>query len=253
MKNNLFIHVGKTGGSTIWWQYAKLFNIRYYIHRDLLQYYHEVLENKRPLLGYTGYNISNAEFTGWFTIIRNPITRVVSAFNMLKLGNTYGGVKFNDIISEEDRSYYMNKAFKEFDNASQLLEALSLDKNSIKYKNAIKILNMHHLAEGYFYIFSKTLGKNWLRKNAKKARYIAVIEEPNWFENMYLYFTGNKFQTNVKKLRKNNHLDKSLTSKAKLNYYNYAKDTEYKVLKEFVDLKLLDKSVYNKYIDFIYN
>ena len=84
--------------------------------------------------------------------------------------------KYRHIISEHERQYYMISALKEFDSASELLEALSLDKNSAKYKSAIEVLNTHHLKEGYFYIFSKTLGKNWLRKNAKKAKYIAVLE-----------------------------------------------------------------------------
>jgi hypothetical protein len=193
----------------------------------------------------------------WFTVIRNPLTRVVSAFNMLKYGNEYLlGKRKKDstgIIDSCDIKYYRYPGLKLFNSASDLLEALTDKDDSVRNINAKEILRMHHLYEGYHFMFSESLGKSWLRRNAKYAKHVAVLEDQDWFDKLYLSINGKKPPKKVKQLRKNDVYSKELTKKAKLNYYNYAKNTEYKTLEEFVKYGLLDKQVYDNYVNYVFN
>lgn len=227
----------------------KKLNINYCVNFGLL--YNFYIDSNKNIVEYDigGTRQNNDRIVKWISIIRNPLTRFVDCFNNLKNANIMR--EKQDKVDSRFYQEYSYKGFKLFNNASELLESLSLDKKNEKYIAASKIIKMNYINNGYYYEFKYYLGKYWLERNAKNAFYIAVFEDSEWFEKLTFAITGEILNVENTKLNVPNLSGNELTTLAKHNYYNYAKSTEYDTLKEFVKLGLLNEKVYNSYIDYI--
>lgn len=216
-------------------------SIKYYINSGIVYSYYKNIDNN-----FIDYEIGNSRYNSdnikkWFTIIRNPLTRFVECFNSLKNANIMR--EKQNLVNIRFYKEYSYKGFKLFDNASELLESLSLNKSNEKYIAASKILNMSYINNGYYYEFKYCLGRNWLKRNAKNAIHIAVFEDDKCFEKL-----SNMLDHKIP-VPNNNSDSNLLTASAKSNYYKFAKNTEYETLHEFVQLGLLDEKIYNNYIN----
>ena len=242
----IYIHVGKSGGTTLLKQLKGLNIRRGQVH------------TRKPYM-WEGYK--------WYTTIRDPLSRMVSAFNMLKAGyNGHVGKKeaaievsnddlLNNVIFDYDSKYFENDLLGVFDSANSMLESLT-SKNEYKRTVAEYLLNYHHLGMGYNYYF----GDGWLDSNYNNCIACKEIEDENWLNYMINNLTNDndneiKLDIKYKHLRKNNFVTESvddLSKTAKLNYYNYHKDKDYEILRKMVFYGLLNETIYENYIDNIF-
>jgi hypothetical protein len=240
-----FIHVGKTGGTTINYLLLNVYNKNY------IEYHHR-----------RDYN-ANEKYILW---IRNPIHRFVSAFNHSYYGihtdtNTIKSFDFNNCLIPKrmensiGRSYVFSKEydkqFKEFRNANELAESLT-SSNHILREKAIQLMSRpeEHLFKG--------LG--WYLENGKflkkKGQNILFVGKTETMKNDILKLSSIlnvKLDVNIK-LRENIYVDKSMKYLSPLaiqNIINWYENTDYATLKQLLNDGWIDKETLDSY--YIYN
>lgn len=239
-----FIHIGKTGGTTI----------------DILL--------KNEIQNYKEYHLNknyreNEKYIIW---LRNPITRFVSAFN-----HSFYGVNIDiNSIKEFNLEYcllpikmrdsqYRHYVFSEkydalircFKNANELAESLSCE-GSEKQRKAIELMNSveEHLFKGIGWYLDNG---EFLNKNNEKILFVGKLE--NMKED--IKNLSKKLEINLNenlKLRENTYLDntmKYLSPLAIKNIINWYKNTDYAALEQLYKYGWLSKEEFNSY--YIYN
>ena len=240
-----FIHVGKTGGTTINYLLSNTYKKNY------IEYHHRKDYKK------------NEKYVLW---IRNPISRFVSAFN-----HSYYGIhtkitsikKFdfnhclipkrmensigkNYVFSEE-----YDKQFKEFQNANELAESLTSTDDILRNK-AMKL--MKRTEEHLF----KSLGwyldnGQFLKMNRENILFVGKTETMKNDINQLSTILNVKLDINVK-LRENIYVDKSMKYLSPLaiqNIINWYENTDYRALKLLLKDGWIDKETFESY--YIYN
>ena len=234
-----FIHIGKTGGSTI----QTLLN---------LKQYH--LTNN--------YNLNN-KFIIW---IRNPIARFVSAFNMsyvnvnfknyikstseLEYKSVILGRRIKNFLSKE-QNYIFSKRYDElinyFQKANNLAEALSSNNKNIRQK-AEELMNYPNI--GHIY-----RGIGWYLHNGKFVRkynnkIIFVGKQETMDEDLERLGTLLNKEIVDDKSRINNYSTKKskyLSPLAVKNIIRFYKDTDYAALIELNKHGWISDSVLDLY------
>jgi hypothetical protein len=236
-----FIHVGRTGGTTFKKLFGEVLNIKNVYH---VKDYNS--KDKKTILNAPPEILDNR----WVTIVRDPLERVLSAFNVLKLGNSADRatiINLDPVISYNNMKYYDVKELKYFENAEQFLEALSDDPNSDTYKAAHFLMNHEHIGGGFKSFFHNNPRSLWLSMNHELCLHVAVMEDRNWIKKI-----AKKFETEIKpeiNLKQNNiYRSNSLSKKARFNFLKYHLSKDYRILGMFVSYNLIDKSVYLDYI-----
>jgi hypothetical protein len=239
-----FIHIGKTGGTTI-----------DYILRNKLTNYKEIHQ-------YNNYS-NNEKFILW---IRNPIRRFVSAFNHSYYGvNTdlktiksfdldhclIPGWMKNSINKSYIFSEYYDSLIKEFKNANHLAESLTSEDLEIKRK-AIDLMNcdMEHINKGIGWYLHN--GK-FIENNHNNILFVGTTENMKDCINKLSIKIGINLDENIK-LRENVYLDKSmnyLSDVAIKNIIEWYKDTDYAALHQLLKYKFISEEIFYSY--FIYN
>lgn len=240
-----FIHVGKTGGTTINYLLSNTCSKHY------IEYHHRKDYKK------------NEKYILW---IRNPITRFVSAFNHSYYGihtklssikkfdfkhclipkRMENSVGRNYVFSEE-----YDKQFKEFRNANELAESLT-SSNHILRNKAIQLMTRteEHLFKGLGWYLDNG---NFLKRNRENILFVGKTET---MENDIIQLSNIlnvKLDVNVK-LRENVYVDKSMKYLSPLaiqNIINWYEKSDYLVLKQLLNDEWIDKETFESY--YIYN
>ena len=240
-----FIHVGKSGGTTV----AKYFNY-----------------NKK----HKKININDTLYTVIW--IRNPISRIVSAFNFAKyiINYNYSNVKKNkikqtignniafEIINKKinnNNKYAFSKTFdtliKSFNNANDFLESLS-SPNQEKRKNSLRLIDYSNGINGSNYVgFFKNMSYyldngNIIDKDNKQKLFVGLCENTTKYINKLSKIVKVK-KNDIKKLRENKHYTKKLSPVAIRNIKDIFKNTEYKTLQVLLNHNLINVKTFNQY------
>ena len=247
-----FIHIGKTGGTTI---YHLLHNL-FYNNIDKHEYVAYHLEK----------NYENDEY--YIIWIRNPIGRFVSAFNQSYYG-IHTNIKTIDSFDIEhclipnkmkksmNQPYIFSREYdllmREFQSANELAESLtSVDET--KREKAIRLMNREE--EHIFKNIGWYLNNGDFLKN-KKDKILFVGKTETMKEDIIQLsdILGKCIKKNVNfdsniKLRENIYIDKSMKYLSPLaiqNIINWYKNTDYKTLKQLVDDGWIDQSTFDSY------
>jgi hypothetical protein len=239
-----FIHVGKTGGTTI----------------------HELLRNK--LTNYKELHLSkfyynNEKYILW---IRNPISRFVSAFNhsyyalsidvstiksfdlqhCLMPGRMKSSIGKNYVFSE-----YYDGLMKCFTSANHLAESLTSEDLEMKQK-AIELMTCEdeHLYKGLGWYLDNG---NFIENNHNNILFVGTTENMKDCINKLSIKLGVNLDENLK-LRENIYIDKSmkyLSPVAIKNIIDWYKDTDYATLQKLLEYEFITEEIFISY--FIYN
>lgn len=199
-----FVHIGKTGGSTI----EKCLNDNYINYEK--RHCCEIEYNQNKL-----YVIS----------IRNPISRFISAFNW-----RYYLLKTK--IQEND---YELKIYEKYKNVNNLAEHLYIDNKLNKEldRDINKVYNYHpsHLGMGINYYIGKLLQK------CPKDKIVKVIMNETLNDELKSFFN-----IEVKLKLKNNSSfgDKQLSNTGFINLKRYL-EKDYKCIQKLIDFNLVNK------------
>lgn len=231
------IHVGKTGGTFIKERYE--FND---IHL------------KVPIFN---------QYTYYIITIRNPLTRFVSAFNMMyyilneKIEISPNKLTLDNCLAPGRMKMRMNgDKFPEryeylvnfFENANYLAESISSDDEELRNK-AIELLNFdnEHIYKGLSYY----LNNGEFIRNYHKNILMVIRMEHNKEDCMKLNNLLSIEMNNFNKIRENKtNKSKYLSELAIKNLIEFYKDTEYKVLRDLLEYNFIDNETYQNY--FIY-
>ena len=245
----LFIHVGKTGGSSI----KNIFNL---IKNKLM-----VCHLKKP----SKENLEKADFIIIST--RDPIKRFISAFNYAHEVINYDVYKLNfyrdkinvsnciapyHLKQKKKKGYAFNKNYNQlinyFENPNKLAESLTDPINTIK---AYKLMNNNteHIYKsiGYYTDNGKIIEKYF-----NKIIVVSVENFDQDINNLLKKLYGEKVCDEKiicnKKLKYNYKQDVILSKLAIENLYHFYKETDYKSLKLMYQHNLIPKDLYEKYI-----
>lgn len=234
-----FIHVGKTGGTTL----------------------HTLLRNQKNYKEYHLVNNykDNEKYILW---VRNPIHRFVSAFN-----HSYYGVHTDPSIVPEftlnkcllpqrlqqsiGRPYMFSKEYdalmKEFKSANNLAESLT-STDPTKREKAIQLMNRpeEHLHKGIHWYLHKN---DFLNKNRDNILFVGRTEHMKEDICALSKTLNIKLNENLK-IRENKFLDKSMKYLSPLaiqNIIDWYKDTDYVILKQLVTDGWIDEATFNMY------
>ena len=243
---NIFIHIGKSGGSFI----KNLFPTIKSIHMT------------KPKIINNNVN--------YIIILRNPIERFVSAFYHSKYLIDFDtkGYDFDMLINDKTTPYYRlknkiknrlknNNPFAEwkssayykdlilyFESANALAESLTSDDKNLQ-KKARDLCNNEEIEHIYKGIGWYLHNGDFIEKNRKNIIYCQDINEINK-KYLSIIMKINTCEHNYN--RKNNKkYDKYLSPKAIKNIINFYKDTDYKVLQKLVEYKFITKELFEKY------
>jgi len=216
-----FIHVGKSGGSTI---------------RDYMKGIHNTHMLKPKLEDLEQHDVIILN-------LRDPISRFISAFNYsydIINNDVFGGFNKAD---KWDKNY--NYLITYFKTPNKLAESLT-SSNKEKRRKAYELMN--HNAEH----ITKSLG--WYTNNGKfiekfhtKIFIISIDNFKNDMKSFYKKVYNKDLPSEIQIKRKNNNKNKYLSNLAKRNLYNFYKDTDYATLDILYKYNLIDKKLYNKY------
>ena len=245
-KNNLkFMHIGKCGGTTISYNFK------------IKESHCKIIVN------------DNDYIILW---IRNPINRLISAYNFAKylinfdcstiqdvsklnIENNIGYERIRKQIINR-KKYMFSQRFDylitRFKDVNDFLESLTSDnvdkmndsKDLIKYTYGISGYNYVGFFKGYnFYL---DYG-DFIEKNHNKIIFVGTCE--NMTDDMERLSNLLNIKINNKNhLRKNkNNNDNFLSSKAIKNILNFYKDTDYKALQKLVKYNFITKDLFEKY------
>lgn len=247
-----FIHIGKTGGTTIYHLLQNLFS--------------NTIHNHKYIAYHLKKNYKKDEY--YIIWIRNPIERFVSAFNQSYYGihtdiNTISSFDINHCLIPNKMKKSMNQSYifsreydllmREFKNANDLAESLTSSDETKKQK-AYQLMKRkeEHLFKNIGWYLDNG---DFLKKKKNKILFVGKTETMkedirqlsilmNKVINMNISFDNNI------KLRENIYLDKSmkyLSSLAIQNIIDWYKDTDYKTLKQFLEDGWIDQSTYDSY------
>lgn len=244
--NIKYIHVGKTGGTTL------NFNFKLKGKHSKIK----INENDKIIL--------------W---LRNPITRLVSAFNFAKyivnydcnkvenvqdldIENNIGCERIQQKILRK-KKYFFSKRFdnliNSFENVNDFLESLS-SKNLEKKFKAEELIKYSYGLPNYGYVgffkgFSFYLDEEFIKTNKDKIIFIGTCENMSYD----LEKLSNLLNIGITKgcLRKNNTVSNKFLSKiAVKNIYNIYKNTEFKILEILLKYNLIKKNILDSYINY---
>ncbi len=230
-----FIHIGKTGGTTI---------------QQLL----------RPkIIKYREYHlVKNYSFKYKFIIwLRNPISRFVSAFNQsyYVVNVDISSIKSFDLsncLVPEQLKYKKNKKYvfseyydnliKLFDSPNDLAESLTSE-NPDKKSNAIKLMNSleEHIFKGIGWYLDNG---DFVSKNYDKILFVGKLETMKDDIDKLAEKLGIKLDSNLK-IRENIYIDKSkkyLSELAIVNIINFYKNTDYLALEKLYEHGFISQS-----------
>jgi hypothetical protein len=240
-----FIHIGKTGGTTINNLLAKMKNYKQYHH------------NK-------DYN-NNEKYIIW---LRNPISRFVSAFN-----HSYYSVRVDvksiktfdlkhcllpmRLKNSIDKPYVFSSKYdtliKEFTSANHLAESLTSNDVIIKNK-AIDLMNSseEHLYKGIGWYLSN--GK-FVENRHENILFVGKIESmtediKNLSKKLNIEMNENL------KLRENVYIDKSMKYLSPLaikNLIEWYNNTDYAALKQLLKYGFITEELFSSYNTYTYS
>ena len=236
----VFIHIGKTGGSTI----NHLLKSKFKRYK---QYHHT--NNYQP----------NEKY---IIFIRNPIHRFVSAFN-----HSYYGIHTNvQSIKHFDldhclipirMKYSVNSQYvfspkydalmKHFTSANHLAESLTSTDITLRDK-AIKLMNREeeHIYKGIHWYLHKD---NFLNKKRNNILFVGKTESMKEDIINLSNILGVKLDENLK-IRENIYVKKSMKYMSPLaiqNILDFYKDTDYALLKQLLSDGWINETTYNMY------
>jgi hypothetical protein len=236
----VFIHIGKTGGTTI---------------ESIFRFGKKVHIIKPKFIPGKKYIIS----------IRNPLHRYVSAFNMWSTvinkpppnSNNINNVNINNFVIDnivykrkDNTGYYVSKDYDEliryFKTPNSLAESLSSSDPVVK-KKAIELFNSpkQHIHKNISWYLDNG---EFIKKNHKNIIYVTKQETlDDDIENLkkILKTNGNK---NLHDKRVNNYKTTYLSQLAIKNLKELYKDTEYKTLETLHIYGFIDK----EYLEYCY-
>ena len=238
-----FIHIGKTGGTTI--------NT---LLKNKLEKYKEYHLNKNYL--------ENEKYIIW---IRNPISRFVSAFNhsYYAINIVVKTIKKFDLenclmparmLNSIGKNFVFSKEYdyliKLFNSPNHLAESLSSKNVEIK-KNAIKLMNCmeEHLYKGIGWYLDN--GK-FITKNNNNILFIGRLEDMNNDIAKLSKILNKDLDTNLK-LRENIYVDKNMKYLSELaikNIIEWYKNTDYKALQIIYEFGWISKDVLDSYYEY---
>jgi hypothetical protein len=241
-----FIHVGKTGGTSLLELLKNQVNIENIYHLDKY--------SRIEKLTYI-HNPEKFMKNNWITIVRDPLDRFISAFNIFKFANNanrntmayYSNLE-HPIIERKNMSWYDVKEIKSFDTVNDLLEALTDNPDSESYKAAHFLMKHEHLGSGFHRFLRHNPREQWLYNNINSCYYVVVLEDPLWQKKLCkkLNIIGQTKELHLK--RGINGPKPYLSEKARINFYNYHKYKDYRIIGELAGYNLISKNTYLKYI-----
>jgi len=243
-----FIHIGKTGGTTI----------------------AQLLENK--LKNFKKYHTNNIKYNNrekYIIWIRNPISRFVSAFNfayycinidpntakITTLENCLSPEIMKRLYKNPNRKYVFSEEydtlFKFFKNASNLAESLTSEDINIK-KNAHDLMTIktQHLYKSIGWYLNNG---NFIKEKNHKILFVGKQE------NMKEDIINLSKKLNIEldenlKLRENIYVDKTMKYLSPLaikNIIEFYKDSDYAALEQLYKHNWITKEILDSY--YIYN
>jgi len=236
-----FIHIGKTGGTSIT-EYLK-----HHTGSDIRE-----------------YHLSNIYTSNTFKIIwiRNPISRFVSAFNYqksivntditlldknnLNLDNCLAPQK---ISNKFNTGYFYNERFdwlmNYFQSANELAESLTSENIEIN-KIALELMNsdIEHLYKSIgWYLYD-----GYIQKNHWNILFVGTKETMDKdIKDLNLLLSINNNNNISKKRENHSSYDKYLSKKAMNNIINFYENSDYRALKELVKYDLISSDTLKSY------
>jgi hypothetical protein len=235
-----FIHIGKTGGTTLHTNLLKTL--------PAIKHYHHTRNYK-----------NDEKYIIW---IRNPIHRFVSAFNHSYYGvhtNVHTIKKFdlhNCLIPKrmEDSkkrpfvfSHRYDQLMRLFDSANQLAESLTSTDSDIQHK-ARELMSMEdeHLYKGIGWYLDNGI---FIEKNSNRILFVGSLENMKK-DVRTLSATLHVTLDETMKLRENIYIDKTMKYLSPLairNIIDWYKDTDYRALEMLLKHGWISQELFSSY------